>query len=347
MTSRERVKAIFAREPADRCGFWLGNPHVETTPKYLDYFNLNTEEELRQFLYDDYRWICPQWNSYKHPDGHGLFPLRDERIATAEAGSDRKTGHNTPGPFAKTERIEDVEAYNWPKLEYLDFTETIEQLQNAGDVYRASGFWSSFFHDVADLFGMQEYFLKMYTHPEIVEEVTRRVCTFYMEANDLFFKEAGDLVDGFFFGNDFGTQIDLLVSPDLFNKFVMPWFKKFTKQGHDYGYQVILHSCGAIHRVINQLIDAEVDALHPLQAKAAKMDADTLATDFGGRISFLGGIDTQNLLVHGTPDEIRTEVRRVKETLGPHVVISPSHEALLPNVPPGNVYAMAEEARST
>ncbi|NQT20513.1 MAG: hypothetical protein HQ592_12460, partial [Planctomycetes bacterium] len=60
--------------------------------------------------------------------------------------------------------------------------------------------------------------------------------------------------------------------------------------------------------------------------------------------AFLGGIDTQDLLVNGTPDAVRADVRRVKDLLGPCLVVSPSHEALLPNVPPENVLAMAEEA---
>ena len=127
----------------------------------------------------------------------------------------------------------------------------------------------------------------------------------------------------------------------------MPWFRKFTEQGHRHGHQVILHSCGSIHGVIDRLIEAGVDCLHPLQAKAADMDAETLARDFKGRIAFLGGIDTQHLLAHGTPAEVKAEVRRVKALLGPSLIVSPSHEAILPNVPPENVEAMAEAAIET
>jgi len=72
------------------------------------------------------------------------------------------------------------------------------------------------------------------------------------------------------------------------------------------------------------------------------MDAESLARRFKGRIAFVGGIDTQELLVHGTPEEVKAEVRRVMGLLGPNLVVSPSHEALLPNVPPENVLAMSE-----
>jgi uroporphyrinogen decarboxylase len=92
------------------------------------------------------------------------------------------------------------------------------------------------------------------------------------------------------------------------------------------------------------LIAAGVECLHPLQALAKNMDAQTLAHDFQGKIAFLGGIDTQYLLVNGTPEEIKQEVRRVRSVLGAGVIISPSHEAVLPDVPPRNIAAMAEAA---
>ena len=65
---------------------------------------------------------------------------------------------------------------------------------------------------------------------------------------------------------------------------------------------------------------------------------------FKGKVAFVGGIDTQDLLTNATPQQVNADVRRVKELLGPNLVISPSHECLLPNVPPVNVRAMAEAA---
>ena len=87
-----------------------------------------------------------------------------------------------------------------------------------------------------------------------------------------------------------------------------------------------------------------MEALHPLQAKASNMEAERLAREVKGEIAFIGGIDTQQILVHATPDEVKQEVRRVKRLLGPCLVVSPSHEALLPNVSPENARAMAEAA---
>ena len=330
MNSRERIRTIIAGEPADRVGFWLGNPHADSWPLYFEHFGVEIPEQVRLKLGDDYRWIPA--GIYAHPEGKGLFAIE---------GKDR---HAYAGPFADVTDVRQVDEYPWPRVEYLDFEPVLDALRNAGDYYRASGFWTPFYHNVMDLFGMESYLVNMYENPALVEAVTDRVCQFYYEANERFFAAAGDLVDGFFFGNDFGTQRDLICGPQHFDRFVMPWFRRFTDQGHRHGYQVILHSCGSIYRVIDRLIDAGVDCLHPLQALASNMDAETLAREFKGRIAFLGGIDTQQLLVHGSPDQVADEVRRVKALLGPCLIVSPSHEALLPNVPPENIWAMSQAA---
>ncbi len=343
MNSRERIRTIISGKPADRCGFWLGNPHADTWPIYHAYFGTSSERELRRKLGDDYFWVCPELlpDLYRHPcappkvgEGRGLFDLGSKKVS-----------HGQAGPLADCEDVREIDKYEWPDPAYLNFSPSLEMLQDAGDVYRASGMWTSFYHVVMDLFGMESYMIKMHTHPEVVEAVTERVCEFYYEANECYYSLVGDQIDGYFFGNDFGTQLDLIVGPEMFDRFIMPWFRKFTDQAHRHGYQVILHSCGSIYKVIDRLIDAGVECLHPLQARARNMDAETLAREFKGRITFLGGIDTQDLLVHGTPEQVRAEVYRVRELLGPCLIVSPSHEALLPNVPPENVLAMAEAAK--
>ncbi|MCP4756941.1 MAG: hypothetical protein GY866_39265 [Proteobacteria bacterium] len=335
MTSRERIRSIIARKKADRCGFWLGNPDEASWRIYKEHFGTDSKEEIRRRLGDDVRWISPHFmlGTYGGVENMEMFL----------AGLD-KSSHGQAGPFADCEDVGEVASFNWPDARQLNFDETLDRLRNTGEVYRLSGWWTCFYHDCMDLFGMENYMVKMYTHPEVVHAVTDRVCEFYYEANERFFPVAGDLMDGFFFGNDFGTQNNLICGPDQFDEFIMPWFRRFTDQGHEHGYQVVLHSCGAVHKVVERLIEAGVDCLHPLQAKAAQMDAETLSQDFKGRITFMGGIDTQDLLVNASPEEVKTEVERIKRLLGPDLIVSPSHEALLPDVPPENVRAMAEAA---
>jgi len=335
VNSRELLKKIVALRPGPRCGFWLGNPHPDSWPGLHRYFGTKTEEEFRRKLGDDFRWISPSFfeTTWSHPASKGLL-----------GWSASKAAHGQAGPLSQVEDPAELDRFEWPDPGVLEFREAVDSLEAAGPYYRASGFWSPFFHDIMDLFGLEAYFTKMHTHPEVVEAVTDRICGFYFAANERFFDAAGARIDGYFFGNDFGTQLDLMVGLPHFDRFILPWFKKLTDQALRRGYQVILHSCGSIHRVIPKLIAAGVNCLHPLQARAAHMDAETLARDFGGKIAFLGGVDTQGVLNLGTPDEVKAEVRRVKSLLGPCLIVSPSHEAILPDVPPRNVAAMAEAA---
>ena len=81
-----------------------------------------------------------------------------------------------------------------------------------------------------------------------------------------------------------------------------------------------------------------------LQARASGMDAVSARGQLRRQGCVPRGVDTQDLLVHGTPEAIASEIQRLKKVFGPRWIVSPSHEALLPDVPPANVGAMAEAA---
>lgn len=290
---------------------------------------------MRRKLGDDLAWICPQFykDAYKDPEGRELF----------DSGLDREK-HGSVGPLASAETLADVDRFPWPKAEYLDFTSCLRDLEAAGDVYRMSGFWTCYWHNCCDLFGMEDYLMKMHTAPDIVHAVTNRVCEFYTEANERFFTAAKGLVDGFFFGNDLGCQRGLMISPKQFEEFIYPWMERFCEQGKRHSLQVIVHSCGSVYPLIERFIDAGVQCIHPIQARAKDMNAEQLSKTYKGRIAFLGGIDAQQIMTTGSPAEIAADVERVKALLGPNLIVSPSHEAILPNVPPANVEALSRAA---
>lgn len=91
MTSRERIRTIISGQPADRCGFWLGQPHTDTWPILHKYFGTTTEEQLRQKLHDDFRWIAA-WD-YRDASGRGMFHIPD------------KVSHGDAGPLGRCESL--------------------------------------------------------------------------------------------------------------------------------------------------------------------------------------------------------------------------------------------------
>jgi uroporphyrinogen decarboxylase len=129
-------------------------------------------------------------------------------------------------------------------------------------------------------------------------------------------------------------------------RFIMPYYERLIRQIKSYGLKVVVHSCGSIDRIIPRLIEAGIEGLHPLQARAAHMDADNLARKYKGKIAFIGGVDTQDLLPFGSVEEVYAEVLRLRKAFGNSFIVSPSHEALLPNVSPEKVIAMRDAARA-
>lgn len=114
---------------------------------------------------------------------------------------------------------------------------------------------------------------------------------------------------------------------------------------HSYGVKVMYHSCGSIVEAIPMLIETGVDIIHPIQALAAGMEPANLKEKFGGQVCFCGGVDTQELLPNGTPQQVAAKVRELRACFPTGLIISPSHEVILPDVPPCNIKAMFDEVK--
>ena len=234
----------------------------------------------------------------------------------------------------------------WPDPEkYISVEECRRRIDMAPrDKVTLGMLWSAHFQDTCAAFGMETALMNMIANPEIYEAVDAKIMEFYLKANEIFFEATKGKLHAVLIGNDMGSQRGLMLSPDMVRRFIIPGCKKLVEQAHSYGVKVIYHSCGSIVDVIPDLIAAGVDVIHPIQALAAGMEPWNLKEKFGNQVSFCGGVDTQELLVHGSPDDVRAKVRELREIFPTGLVISPSHEAIMPDVPPENIHALFEEA---
>ena len=141
-------------------------------------------------------------------------------------------------------------------------------------------------------------------------------------------------------GDDLGTQTGPFISPKLFHKLLLPRMTRIFNVFRDAGCPMVLHSCGNITDFIPPLIDAGLSLLEPVQPC---MDFEFLKKEYGDRLSFWGGIDTQRLLPFGTPEEVKEETRRVIRILGQggRYIIAPSQE-IMTDVPVTNIVALLE-----
>jgi len=128
--------------------------------------------------------------------------------------------------------------------------------------------------------------------------------------------------------------------------YVFPGTKKLINQAKSYGLKVIHHSCGSIFPIIDDLVELGVDVIHPIQALAQDMDAPNLKSHFEGKTAFCGGVDAQHLLVNGTPEQVTQKVNELKQIFPTGLIISPSHEAILKDIPPVNIKALFDTLKS-
>jgi hypothetical protein len=157
---------------------------------------------------------------------------------------------------------------------------------------------------------------------------------------------AGQFVDVIFIcGTDFGTQTGTFCSPETFKELYMPYYMKLNDWIHkNTCWKTFKHSCGSVVSLMDLFIEAGFDIINPVQCSATGMDAKNLKDKFGDRIVFWGGgVDTQNLLPFGTPNEIRKQVLERCEIFSENggYVFNAIHNVQA-NIPVENIIAMID-----
>lgn len=119
--------------------------------------------------------------------------------------------------------------------------------------------------------------------------------------------------EAFGLSDDYGTQKDLIMSPEMWRLFIKPNLIEIFNLAKNNNKAIMLHSCGNIYKIIGDLVDIGLDILHPIQPEA--MDIYRLKKEFGDNITFEGGISTQYLLLNYSSEEIRVRVREIKKRM--------------------------------
>ncbi len=336
MNSKERVLKAFDHIEPDRVPLWYG-ASTGLTNKLIKKCGVSNEEELMQRLHIDFRRVREK---YVGP------PLGSKNFWGVDRGG-VYYGQPMSHPLAGVESIDEVLDYpGWPSIEWFDFSGIAEQCEQWEEYAIIGGPWVVVFTDATELVGMDEFFIKMYTHPEVMQAVIQKVSDFYYEMAIRFFESAGNKIDIFFFGDDMGTQLSLLISLNHWRTFCKPHIKRFLELARQWNLKTMFHSCGAIREIIPDLVELGLDALNPVQVSARGMDLMELKTEFGEKLTFHGGIDHQRILAFGSEYDVRKEVRRVIDIMAPGggYCLAPSHDLMLDEFPVENVIAMYDEA---
>ena len=136
-------------------------------------------------------------------------------------------------------------------------------------------------------------------------------------------------VDAIWFGDDFGAQNNMLISPHMWRKIFKPRYAELWQEVKALNSDLIIayHTDGAVAPILDDLADIGMDVFNPVQPNVPGHDPKQLKDDLGDRIAFWGAIDQQYLLVNGTTEEIETDVVEKIRVLGDGggYMCSPAH----------------------
>jgi len=235
-----------------------------------------------------------------------------------------------------------LQGYDWPDPLAPRFFDGIpEKLRLYGSRFRVFQIGFSLYERAWTLRGMQSLMMDFYDHPKFVHELLDTIAEYNIAQTR---KALTYDIDGLYFGDDWGQQRGLQMGPQLWREFILPPLEKMYRPVVEAGKCVVIHSCGDVDELFDDLIRIGVRVFNPFQPEV--MDVDALMNKYRGRLAFHGGLSTQRTLPYGTPDDVRRAVRHLLD-LGRKgsLILSPAH-AVEGDVPLENMLALIEEVES-
>lgn len=338
MDPKSRVHAALNRQSTDRVPIWMW--YHPRTAACLSAALEVPPSRLAEVMGDDVRqaWvnnnhamegIVHEQEGNTHTDVWGICWVR--------YGPFNQIQHS---PLQDADENE-VLQYEYP-YHYVD-----DLLANMGPVVAAS---DTFFvgcdispcllEMVCRIRGMERALLDLAAEPRLARTMLERAAAFSLHLAKAVCERFP--LDWLWTGDDIGGQQGMIVSPRSWRDMIRPLLADIVAVGKSEGLWVAFHSCGSIRPIIPDLIDIGIDVLNPIQCNCPGMDPLELKAEFGGELTFFGGIDTQYLLPYATADEVYRATTRLLEGMmrdGGGYILGASH-AIPPETPLENIFAM-------
>lgn len=376
MTSRERVLTTLSHAEPDRVPIIIGacNPtgmkarpyralkahlgHAGPDEYLYGWPELGTvvpAEPVLERLHSDVRGVHDrfpaQLNAYNESRPQGA-PYRNDwggESTEVEPGVWFQTTH----PLSEMRTSAELDAYpHWPDMDdpsRVAHLPALTERLGAEDQYAIMGtpWLLSPFERAIDLQGMESLLTLMSTDPDYAAALLDKIAGYCKQLMGHFLRACGENLDIVGISDDLGTERSLLISPRMYRRLLKPvhadyiaFIKRHTKA------KVFLHSDGDIFDVLDDLVEIGVDILNPIQTSAGKMgNLSELKRRYGSNLVLCGAIDSQHILPYGTPQQVRAEVRRVIDLLGPGggYMLAAVH-TIMNEVPAENILAMVDAA---
>jgi uroporphyrinogen decarboxylase len=371
-TSRDRVKVALEHREPDRVPIDI-NPVLDFYVDLKQYLGLEIEEDLKTNTAmeiiphpDVLRVLGADMISVKlgsvKTDSHehrsdGL--LKDEwgvlrkRIFQPAGGSYLEAVYH---PLVDVP-LDGLDRYPWPVADLPGRGEGAEKmakrLYEDTDLALVGRFGGPIIETCLFMLGWDNWLIKLGVEPEYCLRLLDIVTDIHIALDRIGLEATANYLTLFkVSGEDLGMQTGPLYSPKMFRSMLLPYIQKRVRAARVYLDQVnpdvkiMLHSCGSVRRFIPDLIDIGIQVLDPVQPHAKEMDSAQLKAEFGDKLTFHGGVDIQEVLPHGTTEEVEEETLKRIHAFGPGggYILSPSH-AVQADVPPKNLVTMCQTAQ--
>jgi uroporphyrinogen decarboxylase len=231
-----------------------------------------------------------------------------------------------------------LKGYNFPNpLDPRFFDDIPERIEKSGDRFRVFQIGFSLWERAWTMRGWENLMMDFHDHPGFVNGLLNTIADY----NIAQVKEALKYgIDAVYFGDDWGMQRGLQMGPVMWRKFIYPVLKRMYAVVREAGKYVVIHSCGDVDELFDDLIEIGVNCFNPFQPEV--MDVTSLIQRYRGRLAFHGGLSTQRTLPYGSSDDVRKETECLLE-LGRDggYIFAPAHD-VEGDVPLENMLAFIE-----
>jgi uroporphyrinogen decarboxylase len=338
LTARERWLAVLQRERPDRLpmDIWIT---PEASQNLCAWMGCDFEETVRRLRIDTPVNVSGRYVGPPPPEGHDIWGLR-RRVVSHETGSYEEVVNAPLGGF---ETVEEIAAnYRWPSPDHWDFSHLPGEVKGKEDrPIRGGGSEPFLLYKL--LRGDEQALMDLVLNPEIVEYCLGRLFDLSYQLTLRLFETIPGKVMITYVAEDLGGQEALMYSPAHIRRFLFPGMKRMIELTKEHGSWVFHHSDGSIRKILPDLIDLGIQVLNPIQWRCAGMEREGLKRDFGSKVIFHGGVDNQQTLPFGTPEDVRNEVEENIRILGEGggYILAPCHN-IQDNTPPQNIVALYE-----
>jgi uroporphyrinogen decarboxylase len=226
---------------------------------------------------------------------------------------------NVEAPLLTTPSIE---GYRFPDpCDQRIFADIPAKLRQHGDCFRLFNLGFSLFERAWALRGMENLLLDFHDNPQFVRQLLREIADYDLAQ----IHRAMEFdIDAVILGDDWGQQQGLIMGGPLWRRFIYPELQRLYGAIRDRGKRVFIHSCGDVDELFDDLLNAGLDCFNPFQPEV--MNVQALHAGYGGRLSFWGGLSTQQTLPFGSADLVRGETCRLLDMgrVG-SFILSPAH----------------------